>query len=288
MVTVLLGGLVVIAVAFAAAMWRARARAGTRGISLEGIGLGAVTNFFDTLGIGSFAPTTAYVKLRRMVPDSFIPAVLNAGHALPTVTQALVFIALVDVSTKLLVGCIVAAVVGALAGAPLVVRMPLKLLQAIVGVALLVAAALFALGNLELLPSGGTARDLSGGLFVAAVAVHFVLGALMTAGIGLYGPSLAFLSLLGLDPKAVFPIMMGACAFLMPASGFKFVASDRIDHRVVAGLALGGIPAVLLAAYVVKELPLTTLRWLVVAVVLYTAVVMLRAATRREPAAATA
>ena len=253
----------------------------------ESIALGAVTNFFDTLGIGSFAPTTAWLKLRKLIPDGYLPATLNSGHALPTVAQALIFINLVRVDPLLLAACIAAAVAGATLGAPLVMRAPVRTVQAIVGVALLIAAMLYALSNLGLLPAGGDALALSGPLFAIAVGVHFLLGALMTFGIGLYAPSLILLSLLGLNPTAAFPIMMGACAFLMPVSGMRFVRSARIDLRVVLGLAIGGIPAVLLAAYVVKSLPLTTLRWGVVVVVLYAAALLLRAALAgRGPAGA--
>jgi len=284
MVPLLLGALALIGLAFASVLIRTARARGAFGISGEGVVLGAITNFFDTLGIGSFAPTTAWIKLRKLAPDSFLPAVLNAGHALPTVAQALVFITLVEVDPKLLFACIAAAVVGALLGAPVVTRMPVRLVQSIVGVALLVAAALYAMTNLGLMPPGSDALALPPERFAIAVAAHFVLGALMTAGIGLYAPSLVLLSLLGLSPKAVFPIMMGACAFLMPASGFRFLKSDRINYRLVLSLTAGGIPAVLLAAYVVKSLPLEALRWGVVVVVLYTAVVMLRSALR--PAAA--
>ncbi len=98
----------------------------------EAIALGAVTNFFDTLGIGSFAPTTAWLKLRRLVPDSFLPATLNSGHALPTIAQALIFINLVRVDPVLLACCIAAAVAGATLGAPLVVRLPVRAVQGIV------------------------------------------------------------------------------------------------------------------------------------------------------------
>jgi uncharacterized membrane protein YfcA len=278
MVWILLTLLVVIAVAFLVQLIRTASARGALGLRAEGVALGAITNFFDTLGIGAFAPSTAWIKFRRLVPDHYIPAVLNTGHALPAVTQALVFITLVKVDVTLLLGCIAAAVAGALIGAPIVQRLPLKMLQSIVGTALLIAAALFAAKNLDLLPSGGAALALPLGLMLAAFAAHFVMGALMTAGIGLYAPSLALLSLMGLDPIAVFPIMMGCCAFLMPSSGFTFMKSDRIDFRMVLGMALGGIPAVLVAAFVVKEMPMETLRWMVVAVVLYTAIIMLRAA----------
>ena len=94
------------------------------------------------------------------------------------------------------------------------------------------------------------------------------------------------LSLLGLNPAAAFPIMMGACAFLMPVSALGFVRSERIDLRVILGIAIGGIPAVLLAAYVVKSLPLVWLRWGVVVVVLYAAIMLLRSAALRPAAVA--
>ena len=244
----------------------------------EAIGLGAVTNFFDTLGIGSFAPTTAYMKLRAMAPDSYFPAILNAGHALPTIVQALVFITLVQVDPVLLLSCIAASVAGAIVGAPIVQRSPIRLVQGVVGLALLIAAILFAMSNLGLMPVGGEALTLPPVLFAVAVAGHFIMGVLMMFGIGLYAPSLILLSILGLNPTAAFPIMMGSCAFLMPISSFQFVRSERIDLRIVLGLALGGIPAVLIAAFIVKSLDLDVIRWLVVVVVLYAAALLLRAA----------
>jgi uncharacterized membrane protein YfcA len=184
----------------------------------------------------------------------------------------------VHVDPALLASCIVSAVLGSLVGARLVVRAPVRLVQAVVGIALVVAALLYAMSNLELMPIGGQATALPAGAMAIAVAVHFVLGALMAFGIGLYAPSLILLSLLGLDPRLAFPIMASACAFLMPVTGFSFMKSKRIDLRVVLGIAIGGIPAVLLAAFVVKEMPIVWLRWGVVVVVLYAAFLLLRAA----------
>jgi uncharacterized membrane protein YfcA len=282
-VVILLAGLGLLATGYAIALICVANSRGQLRPNLESVLLGALTNFFDTLGIGSFAPTTAWLKLSKMVPDSFIPASLNAGHGLPTVAQALIFINLVRVDPQLLAACIAAAVAGAIVGAPIVVRLPVRVVQGVVGVALVIAAALYAMTNLNLIPGGGTALALPGGLFAIAVIAYFVLGALMTCGIGLYAPSLIMLSLMGLDPKAAFPVMMGACAFLMPVSGFGFLRSKRIDLRVVIGITLGGVPAVLLAALVVKSVPLTALRWGVVVVVVYAAAILLRAASRPAP-----
>jgi uncharacterized membrane protein YfcA len=282
----LLIGLVILGLAFGVAVIAAARARGELAVKPEVIVLGFVTNFFDTLGIGSFAPTTAWLKLRKIVPDSYIPAVLNVGHAIPTVVEALIFIKLVRVDPWLLGACIAAAAAGAVVGAPIVVRLPVRAIQAAVGVALLAAVAAFTLTNLGLMPGGGAALSLSPPLFALAVALYFVLGALMTCGIGAYAPSLVMFSLLGLDTRAAFPIMMGACAFLMPASSIGFLRSPRIDLKVVLAIALGGVPAVLLAALVVKSLPLTAIRWGVVVIVFYTAALLLRSAWRPAPEAA--
>lgn len=285
----LVAALVVIGGFFTAVLLGTARKRGQLAPNAEAIGLGAVTNFFDTLGIGSFAPTTAYMKIRKMAPDGFFPAILNAGHALPTVVQALVFITLVQVDPMLLLACIIASVAGAVIGAPLVQRSPVRLVQGVVGIALLIAASLYAAKNLGWIPDEDSGLlGLPPTLFAIAVGAHFVMGVLMMFGIGLYAPSLIVLSLLGLNPVAAFPIMMGSCAFLMPISSVGFVRSERIDLRIVLGLALGGIPAVLLAAFVVKSLDLVTLRWLVVVVVLYAALLLLRSALvgEKRPAGA--
>ncbi|MAP96334.1 MAG: permease [Ponticaulis sp.] len=254
--------------------------------NFEAVFIGAVTNFFDTLGIGNFAPTTAWFKFRKLIPDSHIPATLNVGHALPVITQSAIFLTIlgVDVDATLLVGCVVAAVIGAAIGASLVIQVPVRSVQLIVGIALIIAAALFAASNLGLMPAGGEANGLPLPMLITAIVVHFFLGVLMAFEIGLYAPSLILLSLFGLDPRLAFPIMTSCCAFLMPTTAIKFTTSPRISLPVVIGIAIGGIPAVLLAALVVKELPMVWLRWGVVVVVLYAAVMLLRAGfSKAEP-----
>jgi len=242
--------------------------------------LGFVTNFFDTLGIGSFAPTTAIFKLWRRMPDEQIPGTLNAGHALPTFAEAIIFIAAVTVNLTTLVSMIAAAIAGAWFGAGIVSRLPRRAVQIGMGTALLIAALLFVATNLQWLPGGGHATGLSGGRLAVAVAANFLLGALMTLGVGLYAPCLILVSLLGMNPLAAFPIMMGSCAFLMPIGGVRFIRSERYSPQAALGLALGGIPGVLLAAFIVKSLPISWLRWLIVVVVLYAAVLMLSSAWR--------
>jgi uncharacterized membrane protein YfcA len=241
---------------------------------------GMLTGFFDTLGIGSFATTTSIFRHFRLVDDALLPGTLNVGITLPTVVQAFIYTRLIPVDARTLILMIAAAVVGAWLGAGVVARWPKARIQIGMGAALLIAAAIL-LGTLfSVLPSGGNALGLTGGKLLFAIAGNFVLGALMTLGIGLYAPCMILVSLLGLTPTAAFPIMMGSCAFLMPVASARFIKLDRYDVRAAVGLAIGGIPAVLLAAFIVKSLPLDAVRWLVLVVVVYTAVGLLRAARR--------
>jgi uncharacterized membrane protein YfcA len=241
------------------------------------LAIGFVTNFFDTLGIGSFATTTTLYRLRRLVPDQLIPGTLNVGHTPPTIVQALIYITIVEVDFQTLLLLIIAAVGGSWIGAAIVAGLPRPQIQRGMGVALLVAALLMVATALMLLPLGGAALGLTGGKLILAVGINFALGALMTLGIGAYAPIMIMVSLLGMNPTAAFPIMMGSCAFLMPVASMQFVRKNKYHLRAALGLGLGGMPAVLIAALIVRSLPLAYVRWLVVIVVLYAAITLLRA-----------
>jgi len=245
--------------------------------------IGFVTNFFDTLGIGSFATTTSLYKFLRFVPDERIPGTLNVGHALPTIAEAAIFIGIIAVEPRTLISLILAAVVGAWLGAGVVARLPRRHVQIGMGIALLAAAALFILSNLKGSQFGlsGAALGLEGARLWTGIAVSLCLGALMTIGIGFYAPCMIMVSLLGMNPVAAFPIMMGSCAFLMPVASLRFIRFGAFSMLAAIGLTLGGIPGVLIAAFIVKSLSLSLVRWLVVIVVLYAAIVMLRSAAQR-------
>ena len=256
-----------------------RARDGWRGWPRPfQLAVGFVTNFFDTLGIGSFAPTTSLFKLKNVVPDEEIPGTMMIGHTPPVVIQAFIFIAIISVEATTLFVLIAAAVLGAWLGAGVVARLPRYRIQIGMGIALLIAAATFLMAIFEIAAVGGEATGLAGGRLALAAGCLFALGALMTIGIGIYAPTMIVVSLMGLNPAVAFPIMMGASAFLMPVAGMRFLKAGRYGLRASLGLAIGGVPAVLLAAFIVRSLPLTAMRWLVVAVVLYAAILMLRSA----------
>jgi uncharacterized membrane protein YfcA len=279
--------------------WTLIARKNRRAAQAEGSGrepvvpspfqafIGFFANFLDTLGIGSFATTTSIFKLGRIVRDEQVPGTLNVGHALPTITEACIYITIVQVDLRTLLIMIAAAVLGSWFGAGIVSRWPRRNIQVGMGLALLSLATLMLLSMFKLLPLGGSSLGLGGVLLWAGAAGNFALGALMTIGIGLYAPCMVLVYMLGMQPLAAFPIMMGSCAFLMPIGSIQFIRNNRYHLRAALGLTLGGIPGVLLAAYLVKSLPLDYVRWLVVTVVVYTATRMLHSA-RAEKAGALA
>jgi uncharacterized membrane protein YfcA len=268
-------------IAFCIAGYRAARRAGPIGrpTPIE-LAIGFVVCFFDTLGIGSFAPTTALLKLLRIVPDELIPGTLNVGLTLAALTESLIFVTAIIVDPKLLVAVVVSAAAGAYLGAGVVARMPRRAIQIVMGIALLIAGSVFTAVNLGALPGGGTAMGLAGWKFGLAVGINFVLGALMSVGIGLYAPCMITLALLGMHPLAAFPIMMGACALLQPVASLRFFQTGAFAWRTSIGLTCGGVFGVFIAAYIVKSLPLSALRWLVIVVIAYAAFAMLRSAAR--------
>lgn len=247
--------------------------------TVESTILGAIVSFFDTLGIGSFAPTAAWLKFRKLVPDRIIPPTMLVGLTPPSMIESAIFLILlgVFVDPVLLVGCVIALLAGGLVGAPLVAKATLWVVQMVVGIALLLAAIAYTMSNLDLFPVGGTAYSLSPGLTIAAIAANFVFGILVNFGVGNFAPTLVMFALMGLDPKLAFPIMAGGASLTGAGASIRHIQIGQIDFRVVLGLALGGIPAVLAAAFIVKTMPIEILRWLVTIVVLYAAAVMIRA-----------
>ncbi|HVL29367.1 MAG TPA: hypothetical protein VM326_01450 [Sphingomicrobium sp.] len=246
----------------------------------EAVLLGAVTNFFDTLGIGSFAPTMAWLKFRKLVPDKLIPCTMLVGHTPPAMAQGFIFLILlgVFVDPVLLVGCVLALLTGGLLGAPLVTRTRVWVVQLVVALALFLAAAMYALSNLDLMPAGGTATSLPVHLMAVAIAANFLFGVLLNYGVGNYAPTLAMFSLMGMDPRLCFPIMAAGAGLAGSAASIRHINIGEIDLRIAIGITLGGIPLVLVAAFIVKSMSVEMLRWLVFVVVSYAAIVMLRAA----------
>ena len=283
LIKVVLGLLAVLTLYFAVVFFRDYAKTSRIGKLERGNffalgGVGFVTNFFDTLGIGSFATTTALFKFFNLTEDRTIPGTLNVACTIPVVAEALIFITVIKVEPITLITMLVSATVGAFIGAGIVAKLDERKVQLGMGTALLIVALLMLASQLKLMPIGGVAIGLTGGKLIIAIVGNFILGALMTLGIGLYAPCMALVFALGMSPQVAFPIMMGSCAFLMPVASAKFVKEGAYDRKASFAITLFGFVGVLIAAYLVKSLPLNILTWVVIAVIIYTAIMMFRSA----------
>jgi uncharacterized membrane protein YfcA len=236
--------------------------------------IGFITDFFDTLGIGSYAPTTSLFKFSKSVDDRLIPGTMNIGHMIPTLIETLIYLTIVPVDPLTLFSMLGSAMLGAWIGAGIVAKLSKRSIQIGMAIALSVAVVLLFCKQMSYLPGGGEAMGVSGVKLIIAVVINFFLGAIMTIGIGMYAPCMIMVYLLGMSPKAAFPIMMGALPFFKEKS---------YDHKAALGLTLGGIPGVLLAAYVFYQLSVKWVLWLVIAVSIITAINLLRSVKKANP-----
>ena len=246
---------------------------------------GFVTDFFDTLGIGSFAPTVAMMNaLKINIPDKLIPGTLNVCHTIPVVFEAFIFTTVIKVDSITLISLLGAAVVGSYVGAGIISKMDERKIQIVMGFALVVTAILMLLAQLGLMPGGGNATGLTGAKLVIGVVGNFILGALMTAGVGLYSPCMAMVYFLGMSPTVAFPIMMGSCALLMPTASVKFIKEGTYAKKTSLFITIGGVIGVFIAANFVSSMPMDILRWVVIIVIAYTSVTMLKKAFAKQTA----
>jgi len=244
--------------------------------------IGFVVNFFDVLGIGAFAPQTALLKFTKQTSDKLIPGTMNVANTLPVLIQAIIFIQVIQVEPITLIVMFATATGGAILGADIVSKLSENKIRFTISIALIVTASFMFANKMHWIHGEGVAIGLHGWKLAVAGLINFILGAMMTAGVGLYAPCMALVFLLGMSPQVAFPIMMGSCAFLMPPASFKFIRSGAYNKKAALAMAIPSIIAVLIAAFIVKTLPLDALRWIVLVVILYTSVTMFLSAIKNK------
>ncbi|MBL0444416.1 sulfite exporter TauE/SafE family protein [Aeromonas veronii] len=247
--------------------------------------IGGVANFLDTLGVGSFAVKTACYKQFKLIDDRVLPGTLNGQCVLPTVTQSLIFVGAVAVEPLTLISMMMAAAAGAAWGARHVASFDRQTIRLVMAISLLVVAGLIFAGLLGLFPVGGDAMGLSGYKLAIALLGNFIFGVLMNVGIGLFAPCMTLVYLLGMNPLAAFPIMMGSTAVLSVFSAGTFIRKGAFDAKAVLAVAIFGPIGVVLAAMLVKSMDMAMLKWLVAFIVIYTSWTMYASwrAARRSP-----
>ncbi len=246
--------------------------------------ISAIANFFDTLGIGSYAIATSAWKFNKSISDDLIPGTLNVAFGIPICVEATITMTRIDVDPLTLVLMIASAIVGSIIGAKIISKMDIMKIRVVMGVALLIVAAITLCKINGVGPFGliGTARGLTGALLVIGVIANFILGVLMTAGIGLYAPCMALVLLLGMSADVAFPIMMGSCAFLCPACGITFIKEGKYQRAMTIPMLITGSIGVLIAGFIVTSLPLTLLTYLVCVVMVICAILFFHDAKKQS------
>jgi len=240
--------------------------------------IGFITNFFDTLGIGSFAPLTALLRGFKQIQDKLIPGTLNVSVTIPVMIEAFVFITIIEVEKITLFYMVLAAIIGSAFGAVIVSNLSEKLIQRIMGIALIITAFLMLSGQMEWIKELGVGKaiGLTGIKLIIAVLVNIVLGAFQAAGIGMYAPSMALVYLLGMSPAVAFPLMMASSAFALPSASIRFIKEQAYNRKAAISITLSGIIGVLIAAFIVKSLDVYVLTWVVIIVIIYTGITLIK------------
>ncbi|MGM0238892.1 MULTISPECIES: TSUP family transporter [Enterococcus] len=238
--------------------------------------IGFIADFADTLGIGSFALTTLMLNATKQLKDDrLLPGILNVGHAIPVITEAIIFVTVIKVDVITLVSLVLAAIIGSFLGSKLVPKLSEKSIRKWIGWALVVTAILMFLRQtnmIALLGEGNTATSLTGTKLVIGIIGNFIFGALMTFGVGLYAPCMAMVYMLGMTPLAAFPIMMCSCAGLQPVASFNFIREKAYDRKISLAITIGGIPGVIIASQFLINLDISVISYLVILVIIYTGI----------------
>ena len=242
---------------------------------------GIITQFFDTLGIGSYGPLTAWFKISKAMPDKLIPGSLNTCTVITCLFMTLAYTTVIEVEVVTLFTLVAASTLGAVIGAGIVSKLPQTIIRFGMGIALIIVVFVMLAGIFGLMPIGGEAVGLTLPKLIISAIICFVLGALMTIGVGCYAPIMALVFAMGLSPAIAFPIMMGSCAFLIPAAGIRFIRANKKDNptyhkKTSLCVNFVGLIGVAVAVFIITSIPLTALKWLVCGVLIYTSIMLIR------------
>ncbi len=245
-----------------------------------GLWIGYVTDLLDTLGIGTFATSTALFKTTKLVEDDKeIPATLSTAHVIPVLVEALCFITIVEVDLTTLLAMATASFLGAFIGARITKNWDTRRVQRVLGILLIVAAVIMVY---RMIANPGadisdSAHGLHGIWIFVGIVFNFTIGVLMTMGLGNYAPELIFFSMLGINPSVALPVMMLDAAVILAASSTEFIKSDRVHWPGVLGIIIGGVFGVLTAAFFLSKLDINNFKILVVFIAIFTGTSLLRA-----------
>ncbi len=231
--------------------------------------------FFSSFGICDFAVSTVFYRIKKLVSDKKLPGTLNTQCVIPVAVMALTFISTIQVSLLTLTVCIISQVLGAYMAPHFVVKLSIKFIRKLIGIGLFAAAFFIIAAKFHWMPSGGSAIELHGIKLVIASLCLFLFGALNNVGIGSYPLTMATLYALGMSPLVTFPIMMGACAFSTSIGSIQFIKYGEYSRKITLFTSIFGVIGVLIAVYLINNLNVLLLQWILAAILFYTSINML-------------
>lgn len=235
-----------------------------------------VLMLLSTLGISDFAISMAVYPKTKWVTAKKMPGTLNVQVAIPAAVMALAFINSIKIDVLTLVVPIVCQMTGSYLSPRYVVKLPANTIKRVMAVGLFISAGFILAGKFGIMPTGGDATGLRGVKLVILGACTFIWGALNNIGIGSYSTTMATVYALGLSPVAAFPIMMGSSGFSVPIGSMQFVKLKAYNRKISLFTSTIGSLAVLVGVFFIKSLDLSTVQWVVVAVIIYSAISMMR------------
>ena len=236
----------------------------------------------STLGISDFAISMAAYPKLKWVDTKKMPGTLNVQCTIPAAVMALAFINAIKIDLLTLIVPIACQMIGSYLAPRYVVKLPANTIKKVMSVGLFISAGFILAGKFGWIAGGGEATELTGIKLVILGCCTFVWGALNNIGIGSYSTTMATVYALGLNPAASFPIMMGSSAFSVPMGSMQFIKLDSYNRKITLFTSTLGVIGVLIAVFVVKNLDLAALQWVVVIVILYSAVSMMQGAIKED------
>lgn len=235
----------------------------------------ACIQFLATFGISDFNVSIPIYRGAKWVEDERLPGTLLNAAVVPGAMIAILYVSGTAVDTATLLGCIIAQSFGAAIGGRIVSGMKGENIKKAMAIALLASVAVIVIRTLSSGSEGGSLTGFGIGTLAWLIPVYILFGIATTLGFGVKALSMALLMTLGLSADCVLPVVIGACGFGAGSGAIQFIKKDRYQRKIALCSSLAGVVGVVIGANFVKGLPTDVLQWIMVAVMLYTAVTML-------------
>ena len=237
--------------------------------------IGLISNFGDTIGIGSFATIIAMRQMMGVMKDDVrLIGTMNLQAMITALVQALIFLEFIPLDLKTLLISVAMITLGGFLSSLVTVNVKTATVHRVMLIAFIVTGVLLFLSQMNLLEIANTSREITGTRLVIFSVFMFIAGTLPAFGVGYYSLVKASMFLFGVNPIIAFPIMASASAFQMPITSITFIRKAKFYFKSTILLAAFGTLGVFLAAPIISMVSIHTLKWILFAVVVYNVITL--------------